>query len=49
MTPDMSGHGTDVRWALQVNEPIPDKALVGHMCKRVNLLINASLRHSFGQ
>ena len=37
--------GTDLRWTLQV----PDDALLGHMRKRLNELINANLRHTFGQ
>jgi hypothetical protein len=41
--------GTDLRWKLLVDEPAPDAALVGHMRKRVNELINADLRYSFGQ
>lgn len=39
---------TDLTWTLLVNEPIPDDALVGHMRKRINQLINADLRYSFG-
>lgn len=41
--------GTDLRWTLLVEEPMPDSALLGHMRKRLNQLINADLRHSFGQ
>jgi hypothetical protein len=43
------GSGTDLRWKLYVEEPLPDDALVGHLRKRVNELINADLRYSFGQ
>ena len=43
------GSGTDLRWTLSVDEPIPDDSLLGHMCKRINQLINADLRYSFGQ
>ncbi|MEH3075558.1 MAG: hypothetical protein PGN11_02595 [Quadrisphaera sp.] len=32
-----------------VEEPPPDPALAGHLCKRLNQLINAELRYSFGQ
>ena len=40
--------GCDLRWTLlDVNDPGP--ALVGHMCKRLNQIINAELRYSFGQ
>ncbi|WP_375488761.1 hypothetical protein [uncultured Jatrophihabitans sp.] len=42
-------NGTNLRWTLLVNDPIPDDALIGHMRKRVNQLINASLRYTFGQ
>jgi hypothetical protein len=41
--------GTDLCWTLYVDEPVPDDALVGHMRKRVNQLINANLRFRFGQ
>ena len=44
-----SGGGTDLRWPLSVEEPVPDYALVGHLCKRLNQLINAELPYSFGQ
>lgn len=43
------GGGTDLRWTLFVEEPMPDEALLGHLCKRINQLINADLRYSFGQ
>ena len=43
------GDGTDLRWTLLVEEPRPDDALVGHMRKRLNQLINANLRYTFGQ
>ena len=46
---DNGGYGTDLRWRLEVDEPVPDDALVGHMRKRLNELINANLRYSFGQ
>lgn len=40
--------GTELRWTLQdVDDPGP--ALTGHMCKRLNELINRDLRYSFGQ
>lgn len=43
-----AGQGCDLRWTLlDVEDPGP--ALVGHMCKRLNQLINAELRYSFGQ
>ena len=46
---DQSGQGTDLRWTLEIDQPLPDDDLVGHMCKRLNELINANLRYSFGQ
>jgi hypothetical protein len=47
--PDDIGQGTDLRWTLLVEEPEPDTPLLGHLRKRVNLLINANLRFTFGQ
>ncbi|HYZ55417.1 MAG TPA: hypothetical protein VE733_18205 [Streptosporangiaceae bacterium] len=47
--PADGGQGTDLRWTLLVDEPMPDAALVGHMRKRLNQLINANLRYTFGQ
>jgi hypothetical protein len=41
--------GTDLRWRLFAAEPVPDEALVGHLRKRLNQLIDAELRYSFGQ
>lgn len=41
--------GTDLRWTLYVDEPVPSDALIGHMRKRLNQLINANLRYTFGQ
>jgi hypothetical protein len=43
------GGGTDLRWTLHVEEPVPEQALIGHMRKRLNELINANLRFTFGQ
>ena len=43
------GQGTDLRWTLLVEEPAPEPPLLGHLCERLNELINASLRYSFGQ
>jgi hypothetical protein len=47
--PPDSGSGTDLRWTLHVEEPVPTDALVGHMRKRLNQLLNANLRFTFGQ
>lgn len=42
-----SESGSDLRWTLlDVDDPGP--ALTGHMCKRLNELINRDLRCSFG-
>lgn len=43
------GRGTNLRWTLFVDEPAPDEALIGHLPKRMNQLINANLRLTFGQ
>jgi hypothetical protein len=44
------GHGgTDLRWTLLVAEPAPDASKLGHLRKRLNQLINAELRYSYGQ
>lgn len=42
--------GTDLRWTLSLpdDDQPPDPGLVGHLCKRLNVLINAELRYSFG-
>lgn len=40
--------GTDLTFTLLVEEPGPESALVGHLRKRINVLINAELRYSFG-
>jgi hypothetical protein len=41
--------GTDLRWTLYVDEPMPDERLVRHMCQRIGELINANLRYTYGQ
>ncbi|WP_344932529.1 hypothetical protein [Actinoplanes nipponensis] len=41
--------GTLLRWTLLVEEPLPDPSLLGHLRKRLNELINANLRYTFGQ
>jgi hypothetical protein len=40
--------GTDLRWTLCVDEPVPDAALIGHMRLRIGQLINANLRYTYG-
>lgn len=47
--PRSTDGGTDLRWTLLVDEPAPDEALTAHLRKRLNQLINAELRHTFGQ
>jgi hypothetical protein len=47
--PGSGSGGTDLRWRLQVGDPMPDDIFVGHVRKRMNQLINADLRHSFGK
>jgi hypothetical protein len=44
-----AGYETDLRWTLLVDEPMPEAPLAGHMRKRLNQLINANLRFTFGQ
>jgi hypothetical protein len=46
--PDERG-GTNLRWTVHVDEPQPDAGWVGHVRYRMNFLINAQLRYSFGQ
>lgn len=41
--------GTDLRWTLTADEPAPDENMAGHMRKRINTLIHANLRHTYGQ
>jgi hypothetical protein len=48
LTRDREGHGTDLRWVLLVEEPSPDASLLGHMRRRINELVNANLRYTFG-
>ena len=40
---------TVLRADLRVDEPVPDDALIGHLRRRLNQLINANLRYTFGQ
>ncbi|HEY5853460.1 MAG TPA: hypothetical protein VIW24_05235 [Aldersonia sp.] len=48
---DLSARGgsTDLRWTLYVRPPAPSPAAIGHLRKRMNELINANLRYTFGQ
>ena len=40
---------TTVCWRLTVDDPVPDEAAIVRMRKRVNELVNANLRFTFGQ
>ncbi|MGY1812905.1 hypothetical protein [Blastococcus sp. SYSU D00820] len=44
------GHaGTDLRWVVEMAERAPDASLTGHVRRRLNVLVNAQLRATFGQ
>ena len=45
---EQAGQGCYLRWTL-TDVDDPGDALVGHMRKRLNVLVNAELRCSFGQ
>lgn len=45
---DGDARGTDLRWTLLVDEPDPGPALTGRLRTRLDQLVNAELRHSFG-
>jgi hypothetical protein len=47
--PSDGRRGTDLCWSLFVVEPMPEASLLGHMRKRVNSMINANRRYTFGQ
>lgn len=49
LPPGRAGGGTDLRWTLTVDEPAPDDSLTGHLRKRINTLIHADLRYTYGQ
>ena len=40
---------TVLRADLRVDEPVPDDALIAHLRRRLNQLINANLRYALGQ
>ena len=46
---DPGRQGTALRWTLLVEPPEPEPPLLGHLRKRLNQLVNADLRFSFGQ
>ncbi|WP_197382169.1 hypothetical protein [Mycolicibacterium mengxianglii] len=41
--------GTDLRWTLYVDTSLPDTTVIAHMRHRLNELINANLRYTYGQ
>lgn len=41
--------GTDLRWTLYLDDPLPEARLVQHMLQRIGELINANLRYTYGQ
>ncbi|MFI6602863.1 hypothetical protein ACIBHX_41990 [Nonomuraea sp. NPDC050536] len=41
--------GSALRWTLLTPGEIPDSAVLGHLRHRLNFLINAQLRFSYGQ
>ncbi|OBB12203.1 hypothetical protein A5761_22775 [Mycolicibacterium setense] len=43
------GGGTDLRWTLTADGPAPDESFTAHMRKRINTLIHANLRRTYGQ
>ncbi|WP_172414847.1 hypothetical protein [Rhodococcus sp. BUPNP1] len=48
---DLTGgrSGTTLHWTLIVDDPVPDDETTVRMRKRINELINANLRFTFGQ
>lgn len=46
---DRRRQGTDLRWTLLVDPPLPAPAVLRHMRRRLDVLINANLRYTFGQ
>lgn len=49
LPPDETGYGTDLKWTLQLEEPLPEAARLVEMRKKINLLINGNLRDTFDQ
>ncbi|EGD53491.1 hypothetical protein [Gordonia neofelifaecis] len=41
--------GTTVAWLIRVDGDTPDDSLAGHMRKRINELVFANLRYTYGQ
>lgn len=44
-----AGGGTNLRWTLLVEPPAPEDRQFRHICQRIGTLINANLRHTYGQ
>jgi hypothetical protein len=44
-----SGTETSLRWTLTTSGEPPDESKLGHLRFRLNLLINKTLRHTYGQ
>lgn len=41
--------GSMLRWGLCLDDPVPDAELVRHLRRRIDELINAGLRYTYGQ
>ncbi|MCZ7422199.1 hypothetical protein O7605_22145 [Verrucosispora sp. WMMA2121] len=46
---EQDGYESRLRWALLTPRPEPTASKIGHMRFRLNVLINAQLRRSYGQ
>ncbi|CAN5369650.1 hypothetical protein BH09ACT8_BH09ACT8_05130 [soil metagenome] len=44
-----SGGESMLRWGLWVDDPVPDADLVVHLRRRIDQLVNANLRYTYGQ
>ena len=45
----MQEDGTDLRWTLEMDEPVPEPEELRRLRRRINLLINGNLRDTFDQ
>lgn len=45
---DAAKGGTDLRWTLLLDGPAPEDRLLRHMFQRINQLIDANLRYTYG-
>ena len=49
LEPDAEGSGCLLRWTLPTQDPaVPPDSVLGHLRKRLNVLINEKLRLSYG-